>query len=125
MSVVVFVLLTVSGGVGAVARFALDGFVRSRVPLVYPLGTTIINVSGSLLVGVIVGLSATGAVARDVELIVGAGFLGGYTTFSTASLETVRLIQQRRSLLALFNSAGMLGMSVAAAALGWWIGSPR
>ncbi len=125
MSVFVFALLALSGGVGAVARFALDGFVRSRVPIVYPLGTTIINVSGSLLLGVIVGLSATGAVARDLDLIVGAGCLGGYTTFSTASLETVRLIQQRRSLLALLNSVGMLGASVVAAALGWWLGSLR
>lgn len=123
MNIVVFTFLTVAGGVGAVARFALDGFVRSRVPITYPLGTTIINVSGSFLLGLIVGLGITGGVSREVELIVGGGFLGGYTTFSTASFETVRLIQAGHRVLGLINGIGMLVVSVAAAGLGLWAGS--
>lgn len=125
MSVFVFALLTVAGGAGAAARFALDVFVRSRVPIAYPLGTTIINVSGSLLLGLVVGLAMTNGVSREVEQIVGGGFLGGYTTFSTASFETVRLIQSRRVVLAIINGVGMLVVSVIAAGSGLWVGLTR
>lgn len=123
MTPLVFALLSVAGGVGAAARLALDGMVRSRTRIAYPIGTTIINVSGSLLLGLVTGMFLAGALPEEWRFILGAGFLGGYTTFSTASFETVRLLQERHAVAAILNGFGMLIASVGFAALGLWIGS--
>jgi CrcB protein len=123
MTPLVFLALSLAGGLGAAARLFVDGFVRSRIRLSYPLGTTVINVSGSLLLGFVTGLALAHALPEEWRLILGGGFLGGYTTFSTASFETVRLAQTGRYGLALTNGLGMLVASVAAAGLGLWLGS--
>lgn len=123
MNPLVFVAVSLAGGLGAGARFALDGFIRSRVTSSYPLGTLIINVSGSLLLGLVTGLAVSAAMPSEVHLVVGAGFLGGYTTFSTASVETVRLAQERRFGIAFVNSVGMLVAAVVASAAGLVLGS--
>lgn len=115
--------LAAAGGVGAVGRLVLDGAVRARVRTAYPVGTTLINVSGSLLLGVIVGLTGHGVLPEAWHLVLGTGLMGGYTTFSTASVETVRLAQDRRVVAALLNGVGMLLTAVAAAALGLAIGA--
>ena len=117
------ILVSIAGGIGASCRVALDGFISRRIVGSYPLGTTVINVSGSLLLGLVVGLTAAQVLPEQWHLILGTGFLGGYTTFSTASFETVRLLQARRFGSALANGIGMLVLSVAAAALGMWLGS--
>lgn len=113
----------VAGGVGAAGRLFVDGLIRSRSTTTYPIATMAINVSGSLLLGVVAGLVIGGVLPEHWQLIVGGGFLGGYTTFSTASFESVRLLQERRYLLSALNGLGMLILSVAAATLGLWIGS--
>jgi fluoride exporter len=118
-----FVLLSVAGGVGAAARFVVDGAIKSVVKTSYPVGTTVINLSGSLLLGLLTGLALSHLVADDWRLALGTGFLGGYTTFSTASLETVRLAQQRRWREAFANGLGMLAASVALALGGYLLGS--
>jgi CrcB protein len=123
MTALVFVLLSVAGGVGASARLVLDGWVRSRVQTAFPVGTALINVTGSLLLGFVTGLTLTHALPEEWHLILGTGFLGGYTTFSTASVETVRLIQAKRFRAALANGIGMLVGAVLAAGLGLWLGS--
>jgi CrcB protein len=89
----------------------------------YPVGTTLINVSGSLLLGLVLGATVGRLLPETVQLVVGTGFLGGYTTFSTAAVETVVLAQRRRWAAAVCNGLGMLVLAVAAAALGWWIGA--
>lgn len=116
-------LIALAGGLGACCRLALDGFIRTRIVSTYPVGTTVINVTGSLLLGLVLGLSAAQLLPEQWHLILGTGFLGGYTTFSTASYETVRLLQARRFGSALANGIGMLVLSVAAAAGGMWFGS--
>lgn len=118
----VVVALSVAGGLGAVVRFVLDGFVKARVRIDYPLGTLLINLSGSFLLGVVTGLALAHALPQEWRLILGTGFLGGYTTFSTASFETVRLAQDGRWRSALFNGLGMLVGALLAAAFGLWIG---
>ena len=122
MTPFLFLAIVAAGGAGATARLFLDGLVRSRLGDAFPFGTTIINVSGSLLLGLVTGLAMNHLIAPEWSLVLGVGLLSGYTTFSTASFETVRLIQARRYLAALFNGIGMLGVSVAAAALGLWVG---
>lgn len=106
--IITVVLLVVAGGLGAVARFVIDGAVRSRIGPGSPLGTVLINVSGSLVLGLVTGLTLSHALPEAVQLVVGTGFLGGYTTFSTASFETVRLVQVQRLRAALLNGFGTL-----------------
>ncbi|WP_104127760.1 fluoride efflux transporter CrcB [Cryobacterium sp. Y57] len=122
MTPLLFLAIAAAGGAGAAARFFLDGLVRSRLGDAFPFGTMIINVSGSLLLGLITGLAMNHLLVPEWSVVLGAGLLGGYTTFSTASFETVRLIQVRRYRAALLNGIGMLGVSVGAAALGLWLG---
>ena len=123
MSPLVIVALSIAGGIGAVARLVFDGFLRSRVTTPYPLGTTVINVTGSFLLGLITGLAPTHGIPLEWRLILGTGFLGGYTTFSTASFETVRLAQQGRYAAALANGLGMFIAALLAAGAGLWLGS--
>nr|WP_217498885.1 fluoride efflux transporter CrcB [Leifsonia sp. C5G2] len=116
------VAVGLAGGVGAVARLVLDGLLRARVRLAFPLGTTVINVTGSFLLGLVTGLALAHGLPPEWRAALGTGFLGGYTTFSTASYETVRLAQQRRYRAALANGVGMLVLALAAAGLGLWLG---
>ena len=122
MTAGLFLLIALAGGVGAVGRLIVDGVVRSKVSGTLPWGTILINLSGSLLLGFIVGLTAAGVLPEWAHLVVGTGFLGGYTTFSTASFETVRLMQERRWVGGLLNALGTLVGATACAGLGLWIG---
>lgn len=123
MTPMLFLMIAAAGGVGAAARFVLDGVVRARLGGRYPWGTSIINVSGSLLLGFVTALALSGVVDDSWRLVLGGGFLGGYTTFSTASIETVRLLHEGRSRAGLANAFGMLVASVLAAVLGYWLGA--
>ncbi|SFN42751.1 fluoride efflux transporter FluC [Mycetocola miduiensis] len=122
MTPVLFLAVALAGGVGAAARFMLDGVMQSRATS-YPLGTLVINISGSFLLGLATGLALSAALPPEAVTIVGSGFLGGYTTFSTASVESVRLIAARRYGAAFVGSVGMLVLSVAASAGGLVLGT--
>lgn len=119
----VALLVAVAGGVGAAARFVLDGVVRSRVTSIVPAGTLVINISGSLLLGLMTGLVMVGVESSELRVVLGTGFLGGYTTFSTAMIETVRLLQQRRWVAAGANGIGMMILGLGAAVLGIFLGT--
>ncbi|AZL04691.1 fluoride efflux transporter CrcB [Brevibacterium aurantiacum] len=122
MTPLIFIALALAGGIGAVARMLLDGIIRSRVSSAIPWGTITINISGSLALGLLTGLSSASILPEAWQFVIGTGFLGGYTTFSTASFETIRLIQERRWALSLFSGLGTLAVATAAAGLGLWIG---
>ncbi len=118
MNVLTILLLGLAGGLGAGTRFVVDGLVRSRLRTALPVGTIAINVTGSFLLGLVAGAVIVHAAPVELQAIAGTGFLGGYTTFSTASFETVRLIQSRRTGLALLNGIGTAVAAVGAAAAG-------
>jgi fluoride exporter len=111
-------LTLLAGALGALARFMADSEVKQRWKSTFPWATLIINVTGSLLLGVLAGVVLFGGQSSTWQTVVGTGFCGGYTTFSTASFETVRLVQQHRHWLALLNAVGSLIASVAACGLG-------
>jgi len=111
-------LIALAGGGGAVARFVLDGVVQDRTDSPAPLGTFVINVSGSFLLGVIAGLTISHTLSANAKLIAGTGFLGGYTTFSTYALETYRLVEDRAHALAAVNLLASIAAGLAAATLG-------
>ncbi|HSU71994.1 MAG TPA: fluoride efflux transporter CrcB [Micrococcaceae bacterium] len=118
MSAAVVVMLALAGGLGAGARFVLDGAIRARGRTTLPVGTMLINVSGSLVLGLLAGLVLANRLPAEVQTVAGTGFLGGYTTFSTASVETVRLIQSGRPGTGLLNALGTMVLALAAAAGG-------
>ncbi|PPH07279.1 fluoride efflux transporter CrcB [Rathayibacter sp. AY1C1] len=125
MTPALFLALSLAGGIGAATRLLLDGLIKARTGGAYPGGTTVINVTGSLLLGLITGLALAGIAPEPWRLVLGTGFLGGYTTFSTASLETVRLLAEGRQLASAINALGTLLLSVIAAATGLWLGGAR
>ncbi|WP_200940048.1 fluoride efflux transporter FluC, partial [Aeromicrobium sp. Root495] len=92
-------LVALAGGLGAATRFWLDGTLRGRSRAVGPWATVVINVTGSFLLGLLVASAPDGA-WHDV---LGTGFLGGYTTFSAASVEALRLAQGRQGVRALVH----------------------
>lgn len=122
---VTFVALALAGGLGAVCRLLLDAVVTARFARSGERawwGTALVNLSGSLLLGLVTGIGV-GHAALAVQAILGTGFLGGYTTFSTASLQTVRLLGEGDRGRASLQSLGLLVATTALAALGLWIGS--
>lgn len=115
------VWIALAGGLGAMARFLADGLIRTRLGRKFPWGTLIINISGSFVLGILTGMVLNHHTSLNTKLIVGTGFCGGFTTFSTASFETVRLIEERRFWAALFQAFGNMSLSLGAAALGIWL----
>ena len=111
-------LVALAGGLGAVARFALDGVIQDRTDSPLPLGTFAINITGSFLLGVLSGLVIQHTLSTDTKLIVGTGFLGGYTTFSTFAYETFQLAEDRARALTTLNMAVGIAAGLAAATIG-------
>jgi CrcB protein len=107
---------------GAVLRYLADQAVARRLPSRFPAGTWVINVSGSFLLGLLAGLATHHGLSADAVAVAGTGVCGGYTTFSTFSYETVRLMEEGSGLVALGNLAGSLAAGLAAAALGLGLG---
>lgn len=118
MSPAALAALVVAGAVGAPARYLLDGFVRERHLGLFPWGTFVVNVTGSLLLGILTGLGLYHAFPDTPRVVLGTGFCGAFTTFSTFSLETVRLLEEGAVDVALRNAFLTLIACGAAAAAG-------
>jgi CrcB protein len=119
MTVLLWVGVVLIGGCGAVARFALDATVVSRMGREFPYGTLVVNLTGALALGLLAGLTLT----HDEALLAGTAAVGSYTTFSTWMFETQRLDEERQHVPAALNIALSVILGVAAAALGRWIGT--
>lgn len=115
MSVGVFVLLSLAGGLGSVGRVVVSRLVARRVRRHLFVAIMTVNLTGSLALGV---LSATG-LSRGAELILATGLLGGYTTFSTWMLEAATDAAHGRYRYAILNVAVSVAGGVAMIALGW------
>jgi len=101
--------IAIAGAAGALSRYAVDGIVSRRMSGAFPWGTMVVNLSGAFLVGFLFTVLAERfLVAPWLRSTLLIGFLGAYTTFSTLSLETLRLMQDGARLLALANGAGTL-----------------
>lgn len=110
--------VSMAGSTGAVIRFMVDSALRSRWAAQVPIGTLTINLSGSLLLGLLTRMVMFHAAPSTLILVAGTGFCGGYTTFSAASFESVWLIQQGQYRPAFVTCGGNLFGTFAAAALG-------
>lgn len=102
-------LVAIGGSLGSVARYVLDGFVYQFAPATFPYGTFVVNVTGCLLFGLLMGAAedrlAVGTAARTFLLI---GLLGGFTTFSSLSFETLQLLRGGEWLRGTGNMVGQM-----------------
>jgi CrcB protein len=114
--------VAVAGALGAVARYLADRTIQQRSYRVFPMGTLIVNISGSFLAGVILGLVLYHGMAKTPATVLGVGFLGAYTTLSTFTFESVRLIESGTVLLGLANIVLSVGAGLAAAGAGLAVG---
>lgn len=119
MSLPIIFGIGVLGGVGTIARFALDGRVAARLGRRFPYGTLAVNVFGSLLLGVLVGVG----VSANTYRLAGTGLIGAFTTFSTLALESHRLAEEGERSLATLNVVISLLLGIAAVWAGRAIGA--
>ena len=104
--------------VGGGTRFLLGSFIQTRAGGAFPLGTLVINITGSLVLGFIFRYAAGSTVSPEVRALLTTGFCGGYTTFSTFSWETVRLIEDGDW----YRAAWYIGLSVVLSLAGAFAG---
>jgi fluoride exporter len=111
-------VVALAGGAGAVLRALLIHHVGAARDDPLPVGTMVVNASGSLLLGILTGLSLYHGLGSRLLAVVGVGLCGGYTTWSTASWESVHLLRIGHRRDALIYTAGSLAACLAAAAAG-------
>lgn len=115
------ILLVFAGGmIGAPARYLLDRWVTARRAGIFPWGTFAVNLSGALILGLVLG--AAGHLPGAVVTVLATGFCGALTTFSTFGYETMRLLEDGSILGAGLNALGSLAAGIALAAAGWYLG---
>jgi CrcB protein len=109
--------IAVAGAIGAPARYLVERAVAARSRDRFPLGTLVVNVTGSFLLGLVLGLGLYHAFASTPRTVIGTGFCGAYTTFSAFAYETVVLAEAGAPRTALANAAlGAVVPTLAAAA---------
>lgn len=111
-------LVLLGGAVGAPARYLTDVAVQRAHGTAFPWGTWTVNVVGSLVLGVVLG-----AGSGWVVTLVGTGFCGALTTYSTFGYETVRLAEEGETATAVWNVVASCAVGLAAAAVGWALGT--
>jgi CrcB protein len=122
MTLTLFLAVAAGGLVGAPSRYLLDRAITGRAESDRPWGTFVINVTGSLLLGFLTGLTMTGHLSEVGKALLGTGFCGAYTTFSTFTFESVRLLEDGRIVDAVGNVVISVALGLAAAAAGRAIG---
>jgi fluoride exporter len=115
-------LVAAGGGLGAVARFSLNGWMTRSFGAAFPWHTLTANVVGSVLLGVLFALSGRFNLSQDLRLFFGTGLLGGFTTFSAFSLDVMQLIQRGAVLAAATYIMASLALSLLGVYLGYrWL----
>ncbi|HZT67776.1 MAG TPA: CrcB family protein [Acidimicrobiales bacterium] len=107
-----------AGAAGAVSRYLLDGWVQDRASGLFPFGTLTVNVIGSFILGVVAGVVLRHAGSSGAQAVIGTGFCGGMTTWSTAAWETVRLAEEGSPAVSASFTFANLAASLAAGGLG-------
>jgi CrcB protein len=109
------------GIIGALMRY-YAGLWLSKRSAFFPVGTFLINLSGSLLLGFLYAMHAREVLVEPLWLLLGVGVCGAYTTFSTFGLETIRLLEKRKFAVAAAYVTGSVALGLVAAWLGLLMG---
>ncbi len=116
-----YVLIALGGALGSIARFWINGLVSSQVGETFPWGTLVVNVSGSFVIGFFATLTAPDGrvfASSNTRQFFMTGLCGGYTTFSSFSLQTLNLARDDEWL----RAGGNIVLSVVACLVGVWLG---
>lgn len=121
-----YLYVFLGGGLGAVCRYLATTALGARFGMMFPFGTLFVNTLGSFLMALIMGVLLTMAkannlLAEPLRLLLTVGFLGGFTTFSSFSLETLTLIRSGSIVLAITNIAANVLLGLIAALLGLYL----
>lgn len=110
----VWIAIGLAGGIGAVARFAVDAAVAMQLTRRFPFGTLVVNLTGAVALGLVIGVALRG----DALVVAATGVIGSYTTFSTWMFESHRLAEDGEWRLGAGNIALSIAAGVAAVAAG-------
>ncbi|MFM2136781.1 MAG: hypothetical protein RL021_2181 [Bacteroidota bacterium] len=115
-----FLLVLIGGGIGSVLRFGISQAIGRSGVAGFPYGTLTVNLTGCLLIGIVAGMHSGTTLSDNTKLLLITGLLGGFTTFSSFSIETVQLFQQRQFMEGFLyvTASNILGIGCAAA--GYW-----
>ena len=125
MNVMAYVWIALGGALGSVGRYWLSGLVANRMGGVFPWGTLVVNVTGSFVIGLLAAWSEPGGrrylspAGREFFIY---GICGGYTTFSSFSLQTLELVREGDIAKAGFNVLGSVALCLVAVWLGYLLG---
>jgi CrcB protein len=111
-------LVALGGAFGAVSRYLLGVWIATLTGLDFLVGTFVIIMGGSFLIGIVLGLATLGTLSTEARLFLAIGVLGGYTTVSTFAYETLELLADGTMMAFLVNALGQLGMGLGAVYLG-------
>ena len=122
----IWILIAIGGAIGSVARHGLNHLVHQRaLSATFPIGIFVINVLGSALIGLLAGVTTSGrfTISYEVRTFLIVGVLGGFTTFSSFTFDTMALLRDGHVGQAFWNVAGQVGLSLLAAWAGYRGGS--
>jgi CrcB protein len=115
--------VAVLGAVGSLCRWFLATAIQRQVGATFPAGTFVVNVVGSLAMGLVMGFFiARGSESSGLRVALTAGFMGGFTTYSSFAVETLFLMERRSFAMAGLNVLGTVILCLAGCALGLWAG---
>jgi CrcB protein len=118
MSLLHIFMVGIGGFFGAVARFSISKQLNNNMTNMLPMGTLTVNLLGAFLLGILLGAKA----GVMVVLLLGTGFLGAFTTFSTIKLEMVQMYMKKHYKKFFFYLLTTYGIGILLAGLGYWIG---
>jgi fluoride exporter len=112
-------LILIGGALGSLTRYGVSGLVHQKIQGVFPIGTLTVNLAGSFLIGLLWGIAEHSTLSPNARTFLFVGILGGFTTFSTYSLETLNLMRDGEFKIALVNLLlnNVLGIVLAFAGL--------
>ncbi len=113
----------VGGGIGSVMRFLLAAVLQRSFPGIFPWGTLAVNIAGSLLLGIFAGLASRSFLSTEWRMFLAIGLCGGFTTFSTFSLEVAELLRTQYTIALLYIATSVLA-GIGAIAAGLWLARP-